>query len=222
MRFSCVAAAVDRNGCLFDRSYAKVFEMRHALIVCFAFAMCFGGVGCRRPETSPVVESGEPEVSIVAEQTPSDEHQQQMLAAKDALQMRLSGRLMEAMAQGPASAIRVCNQEAPQIASSVGEEHGVRIGRVGVRLRNPNNTPPPWAKGLTDSNVNVPTFVTLSDGHDAAWLPIKLQTQCLMCHGPTDQIAPVIKDQLARLYPNDRATGFAEGELRGWFWVELL
>ncbi|MFG0289764.1 MAG: DUF3365 domain-containing protein [Rhodopirellula sp. JB044] len=222
MRPIGVAAAVFRTGWRQDRYYGKGVEMRHALIFCFAFAMCFGVVGCRRPETASVDEAGAPDVSIVADRTPSDEHQQPMLAAKDALQMQLSGRLMEAMAQGPAAAIRVCNQEAPQIAASVGEEHGVRIGRVGVRLRNPNNTPPPWAKELTDSKTDVPTFVTLSDGHDAAWLPIKLQTQCLMCHGPTDQIAPVIKDQLARLYPNDRATGFAEGELRGWFWVELL
>jgi hypothetical protein len=35
------------------------------------------------------------------------------------------------------------------------------------------------------------------------------------------QIAPVIAEQLAKLYPDDQATGFLEGELRGWFWVEM-
>jgi hypothetical protein len=26
---------------------------------------------------------------------------------------------------------------------------------------------------------------------------------------------------LAKTYPGDRATGFAAGELRGWFWLEI-
>jgi hypothetical protein len=43
-----------------------------------------------------------------------------------------------------------------------------------------------------------------------------------MCHGPKEQLIPEVKEQLAKLYPEDSATGFSEGELRGWFWVELL
>jgi hypothetical protein len=43
-----------------------------------------------------------------------------------------------------------------------------------------------------------------------------------MCHGPSESLAPDIKEKLATLYPQDQATGFSEGELRGWFWVESL
>lgn len=73
---------------------------------------------------------------------------------------------------------------------------------------------------MTDAKVDTPQFVTLTNGDAAALLPIKLQAQCLMCHGPKEQIAPVIQDQLVKLYPNDEAIGFKEGELRGWFWIE--
>lgn len=115
----------------------------------------------------------------------------------------------------------MCQQEAPKIANDVSEEQGLRIGRTGVRLRNPNNAAPQWATGLTQANTDTPTFATLSNGHAAALLPIKLQAQCVMCHGPKEQLAPVIQEQLSKLYPDDQATGFREGDLRGWFWIDL-
>ena len=45
--------------------------------------------------------------------------------------------------------------------------------------------------------------------------------QCLQCHGKVDDLAPEVRDVLAKNYPQDRATGFAAGDLRGWFWVEV-
>lgn len=160
--------------------------------------------------------------TIVEGQSPSEASKQKMLAAKDALFTKLSGRLVEAMSsQGPAAAITVCRQEAPAIAEEVSAEHGLQIGRTGVRLRNPANVAPSWAEKLVQDKTDTPTFVTLDNGHAAALLPIKLQGQCLMCHGPKQGIAPIIQEQLSRLYPNDQATGFEEGELRGWFWIDL-
>jgi hypothetical protein len=127
---------------------------------------------------------------------------------------------MEAMAEGgPSAAILVCQKEAPQIAKTVGQEHSVSIGRTGVRLRNPNNQAPQWATELVEQKIDKPTFVILSDKKAAALLPIKLQVQCLMCHGPDEQIAPDVKAQLQKSYPADQATGFHEGDLRGWFWI---
>ncbi|QEG41519.1 c-type heme family protein [Roseimaritima ulvae] len=161
-------------------------------------------------------------VAIVEGQTPGEAAKEKMLAAKEALFKKLSGRLVEAMSgQGPAAAITVCQQEAPAIAKAVSEEHGLKIGRTGVRLRNPDNVAPAWAEPLVQDKTDTPTFVTLDNGHSAALLPIKLQGQCLMCHGPNQSIAPIIQEQLTKLYPNDQATGFQEGELRGWFWIEL-
>jgi len=171
---------------------------------------------------SAASDTGTAEVTIVDGMVPDKALQTKMLAARDALFQKLSERLMDAMTQGgPAAAILVCQQEAPQIAQAIGEQQGVSIGRTSVRLRNPQNEAPFWASGLVETNTDVPTFVTLSDHKAAALLPIKLQVQCLMCHGPQEQIAPEVKAQLQKSYPNDQATGFNEGDLRGWFWITL-
>ena len=187
-----------------------------------AVAIVIGGCSSSEIATTSVENSEPSSVSVVEGAAPTQYQKDSMLAAKEALFTQLSSRLMEAMnSQGPAAAISVCQQEAPKIASDVSAEHGLQIGRTGVRLRNPNNAAPKWATALTDANKDTPTFATLSNGHAAALLPIKLQAQCLMCHGPKETIAPVIQEQLTKLYPNDQATGFQEGELRGWFWIDL-
>lgn len=189
----------------------------------------FATLGCSGEQANPDQAKNAPSdsdafdaaVSIVEGETPSEEQRQAMLQAKDALFQKLSGRLMQTMGtEGPAAAISVCQKEAPDLAAEVGDSEGLKIGRTGVRLRNQKNQPPEWARQLTKDRIDTPTFVKLTNGHSAALLPIKLQSQCLMCHGAKDQIAPEVKEQLAQLYPEDQAVGFAEGELRGWFWIE--
>lgn len=186
----------------------------------------FTVMGCTKSERDQIASGSSqivPSVNIVEGASPSEKEKAAMLAAKDALFKRLSGRLTEAMGSvGPSGAILVCSEEASKIAEQVGGEHDVRIGRTGVRLRNQNNQPPAWASELVEQKNDSPTFAVLSTDQSAALLPIKLQAQCLMCHGPKEQISPEIQDQLATLYPQDQATGFSEGELRGWFWIETL
>lgn len=148
--------------------------------------------------------------------------QAKALAARGTLFKRLSGRLKQVMQeQGPASAIEVCSREASQLATQVGEDLGVKIGRTSLKLRNANNTPPAWANELLAKTPTESMFVDLPDGQLAALLPIRLETKCITCHGPVDQIADDVKMSLKKLYPNDKATGFQEGDLRGWFWVEV-
>jgi hypothetical protein len=143
-------------------------------------------------------------------------------AARDALFERLSGRLAQAVASGgPPSAITVCKDEAPRIAADVGREQGVRIGRTSHRLRNPSNEPPAWARDLVARHVETPRFVARADGSLGVLLPIRLQKRCLACHGDPAAMPAGVREALASSYPADAATGFAEGELRGWFWVEV-
>lgn len=161
-----------------------------------------------------------------ADSTPSIEvsevAKEKAVAAKEALFKKLSGRLMAAVSEsGPAGAIEVCSSEASQLTEQVGKEQGVRIGRSSLKLRNPNNTPPAWTKGHMDITRTKPQFLPLEGGAVGAILPILLQPQCLACHGPQEQLAEGVADKLAKLYPDDQATGFTEGDLRGWFWVEV-
>ena len=146
------------------------------------------------------------------------------ITAKEALFKRLSSRLTEVMqSKGPAAAIEVCSSEASKIAKAVGDEQGVAIGRTSLKLRNPANQPPNWVKPLIAKTETPPSesqFVELPKGHTGALLPITLQAKCLTCHGE-DDIPPSVTAKLGEIYPNDEATGFKIGDLRGWFWVDV-
>nr|MCU0872718.1 DUF3365 domain-containing protein [Pirellulaceae bacterium] len=48
-----------------------------------------------------------------------------------------------------------------------------------------------------------------------------LKPECMLCHGPKDQILTEVREALATHYPADQATGFQTGDLRGWFWVTV-
>ncbi len=143
------------------------------------------------------------------------------IIARDALFASLSGRLTEVMGnQGPAAAISVCSREAALIARKISADHGLRIGRTAIRLRNPQNAPPEWVRPLLETAPTEAQFVSVADNTLGALLPIRLQQKCLACHGPTDSLRDDVREQLSAFYPDDAATGYAEGDVRGWFWVE--
>jgi hypothetical protein len=175
--------------------------------------------GCRSSE-----DDGAGRWQVVTEERMSSaqtEQRDEALAARGAMFAALKGRLVEVMgSEGPAAAIEVCAREAPGIATRIAETHDVAIGRTAFRLRNPDNTPPAWAAPLVERRVPEPTYLSRA-GELAALLPIRLQPECLVCHGPTESIPPDVGDALAELYPQDAATGFEAGELRGWFWIEV-
>ena len=189
----------------------------------FRGAAFFGGLllvaGCS--QTSPPEASWKP-IDPATMSKSQKEQKDRAMAAKDAMFSQLMGKLKEELGKGdPASAIAVCQVEAPRIAQQVAKDKGVKIGRTALKLRNPQNQPPAWAKDLIDRSVAEPTFLESKQGEFAALLPIKLQAQCLLCHGSGEQIPAGVKNALAQRYPNDQATGFKEGDLRGWFWIEV-
>jgi uncharacterized protein (TIGR01244 family) len=149
--------------------------------------------------------------------------------ARNTMFSRLFAALGQAMAKpgddgqpvGPVGALSVCKQEAPKIAQAVAREKGLLIGRTSDQLRNPASGAPAWAARLLASKPDQPRFVANADGTLGVTLPIKLAASCVACHGPRDQIDSKVLAALHTLYPNDQATGYVEGDLRGWFWVEV-
>lgn len=135
----------------------------------------------------------------------------------------LKDALMAGMKEGPAAAIRVCSEQAPEIAASLSAD-GVEMGRSSHKLRNPDNAPPAWVAPVIDAYVAAsgelePRTVALADGRTGYAEPILTQPLCLTCHGT--EIDPAIAEQIAASYPVDAATGFSAGEFRGVFWVEF-
>lgn len=136
---------------------------------------------------------------------------------------RLQAALAAGLAEGPAQAVGVCREDAPAIAAELSVD-GVAMGRTSHRLRNPANAPPAWTQPLlagylASVDARRPAAVAIADGRIGYVEPIAVQPLCLTCHG--SELAPELSATLGRLYPDDRATGFAAGDFRGLFWVEF-
>lgn len=145
-------------------------------------------------------------------------------------QAALAGKLQAAIKEGgPVAAIEVCNVEAPDIARSAGNKHGVKVRRVSDRVRNPNNKPDAqdgrvlseFANALKEGEDDkLEKLVHLNDKDRRYYKAIQVQPLCLTCHGP--DLAPAVTEVIKRRYPNDEAVGYELGDLRGAFVVELI
>jgi hypothetical protein len=134
----------------------------------------------------------------------------------------LKAALLQGMESGPAEAVAVCRDKAPQIAAALSVD-GVSMGRSSHRLRNPANAPRQWLAPIVSAFADgtfelAPQVVDIGDGRTGYVEPIVAQPLCLTCHG-TD-VQPELAARIAELYPDDAATGFAAGDFRGVFWVE--
>lgn len=151
----------------------------------------------------------------------------QVAAVLKALQQQLGAELKGAMARGgPVEAVSACNLRAPAIAATVSRP-GLRVGRTSHRLRNPNNAAPAWAAdavaalpGKRLDKIPAQQTFDLGEGKHGYLEVILTGELCLSCHGPSDGLDAGLKSKLAELYPSDAATGFAKGDVRGFFWAE--
>lgn len=152
-------------------------------------------------------------------------------AAARKLGATLKRTLLEAMQEkGPAGAAEFCSTDAASLTSGVTEDTGVRVGRSSLRLRNPKNVAPDWVAAWLDAQgetvakgvSGIDRLDTLPDGSTVARVlrPLPVGAPCLVCHGPVESIPPDVRDLLAAKYPDDAATGYALGDLRGALWAE--
>lgn len=129
---------------------------------------------------------------------------------------------------GPASAVAVCNEKAPQMAKTASEQTGWAIRRVSLRNRNPKAVPDAWEQAaLEDFDRRTaagekPATLEKYELVDAVGVKeyrymkaLPTQQLCLACHGASENIAPEVAERLHTLYPADKATGYAVGQIRG-------
>jgi len=144
------------------------------------------------------------------------------------LKKQLVGALTEAMTTGVPAAIGVCNTTAPAIAQALAVD-GVTVGRATRKPRNPANAAADWQLEAIASfeemvrrgdKLEGQRFVRhLPDGRTRYAEPLVIQPLCVSCHGAA--LAPDVSAALAAAYPNDQATGYAVGDLRGVAWAEV-
>jgi hypothetical protein len=146
------------------------------------------------------------------------------------LQQRIAGRLKEELERGgPEGAIAVCANIAQASAARVSRERGWRVSRVSLRARNALiGDPDPWeqralldftaraARGEDASAMEFHEIVNEPAGRYLRYMKaLPVVPLCMNCHGPAETLNPGVREALAREYPNDRATGFAVGMIRG-------
>lgn len=173
----------------------------------------------RPPAGSPVTADS---ATLVRARQAADELGADLLAM-------LSGELNRG---GAAAAIAVCADSAQVRTRRHGAE-GVLVRRVGTRVRNPGNAPDSveavvldaFAAAIAANRAMPDTAFLAADSTGATMVrylrAIRLQEFCIPCHGPADSIAAPVKRILATRYPDDRATGYAVGQLRGAISVTL-
>lgn len=130
--------------------------------------------------------------------------------------------------EGPASAVGMCNEKAPQMAKAASEQSGWAIRRVSLRNRNPKAVPDAWelaaledfdrraAAGEKPATLEKYEVVDNAGTKEYRYMKaLPVQQICLACHGAADALAPDVADKIHALYPADKATGYAVGQLRG-------
>ncbi len=158
------------------------------------------------------------------------ELQQEAKGVIKELAMTLGGELKKAKKSGGAkAAITVCNTKAGPLTEMVNGNSEWEISRTSLKLRNPENTPDEWEKAALEdfdkkakigANLEIMAFsqVIVDDEGRKVFRMMKaipVSEQCLACHG--SEIKPELAEQLNKLYPQDKAVGFSQGDLRGAF-----
>ncbi|NOT71620.1 MAG: DUF3365 domain-containing protein [Hyphomicrobium sp.] len=168
-------------------------------------------------------------------ETPAPDTSARIAAARAAskdLGETLKGQLVAAIKSGgPASAIPVCKTIAPAIGNETSTKHNLSIRRTSLKVRNPANAPDAFelrvledfvkkleagADPMTLEHSEVVSTNGVSEFRYMKAIPTAAEP-CLACHG--SDLKPEVKAGISKLYPDDKATGFKAGDLRGAFSV---
>jgi len=166
---------------------------------------------------------------------PSEAELANARAATKEFGTELKSQLVAAIkASGPEGAIGVCKEAAPAVAEAVSDRHGLSISRTSLKMRNAKNAPDEWERKV------LAEFISRKDaGEDASRMEswtvtedkaagvhvlrymkaIPTQEVCTLCHGTA--ISEPVREALAENYPDDQATGFRPGDIRGAFTVKM-
>ena len=191
------------------------------ILLCASLVACNDGDADQSGEATKAPDG--PDSVVVADHG----QRQQARAAVNRLGMALKKELSQAMQEGgPEAAMHVCNTKAAEVTEAICSESGVDISRVSARWRNPANAPDAFQAAVLAAFEANPahgdTLFRRPDGLILYMKPIRVQSPlCLKCHGSEGELAPGVPERLAALYPEDLATGFSEGDLRGAFSVRF-
>lgn len=137
---------------------------------------------------------------------------------------QLKPQLQQAIAEGgPGQATAVCANIAPALMDELSASSGWSVRRVSLQPRNRERAiPDAWEREVLDrfsaeqaagASVQTLNYGRKIDGQYRYMQAQGVEPLCLMCHGT--ELAEPVKQALAEYYPEDSATGYGLGEVRG-------
>lgn len=116
-------------------------------------------------------------------------------------------------------AVDFCNLNAFSITDSLSKEYSAHITRLSDKNRNPSNAissesdATAWEKIQSEQAAFTQAA---DDGTVYYYKPIyTAMPTCIKCHGTADDITESVAEVIREKYPNDLATGYHLGDLRG-------
>ena len=176
-------------------------------------------------QTTAIEEEKQEEAAKEKEMTPLEKGQ----SIAQATQAALGKNLMQAISErGTAGAIEFCNIEAIPITDSLAKIHRARVKRVSDKNRNPDNAANEAelayienAKNQLAADQNIKPQLKEEDGKWVGYYPILTNAMCLQCHGNADQVNKEALAMIQAHYPDDKALGYSENEVRGIWVIEM-
>lgn len=164
-----------------------------------------------------------------ADKTDTQNNIEQARSLVKAFGSDLKSTLVTSMkAEGPIKALTVCNEEAGPIAKKHSALAEWDISRTSTKVRNINNTPDDWESAVllqfekrkaASENVKTMEYMeAIKKGEKTTYRymkPITTAGACLTCHGK--KLDATVANKIHSLYPQDQATGFEIGDIRGAF-----
>lgn len=137
---------------------------------------------------------------------------------------QLKPQLQKSMQEGgPTLAIESCATIAPAIADALTAQTGWNVRRVSLKARNATRAEPDdWERSVLiqfdqrQAAGELPTTINFGETRGDYYRYMQAQgvdPVCLVCHG--EQLSAPVKKLLDEYYPNERATGYSLGQLRG-------
>lgn len=147
-------------------------------------------------------------------------------ASQKVLASNLVGAIQE---KGTDGALEFCNIQAIPLTDSMSVELQAHIKRVTDQPRNPDNVANESelnyirsAKSDLSEGKEVTPAIHYANGKVIGYYPIITNQLCMQCHGnENSQIDHATLEKIKTLYPEDQATGYDVGELRGIWVVEM-
>jgi hypothetical protein len=133
----------------------------------------------------------------------------------------LGGELKKKLQEGDLKgAIEFCATNGLSITHQLDEKLGenISIKRISMKNRNPENLPNDSEAKILYMLENSPQSILtrVSDGSYKLYKPVRVaKPVCLKCHGKGEDMPEVARKTIHSLYPQDRATGYSMGDLRG-------